>query len=197
MGYARVSSASQNLDRQIEQLKDYVPVENIVMDKESGKDLNRHGYQALKGVLGLREGDTLVVVSLDRLSRKKEDIKKELEWFKQNNIRLMVLDLPTTLIRVPEGQEWILDMINNILIEVLASIAEQERETIRKRQREGIEAAKLKGKHLGRPKLEYPKDWDKYYSMWKNGEITVKKAIEELAVKRSSFYKMVKEMERN
>ena len=119
MGYARVSSKEQNLDRQILQLKKYVEEENIIVDKASGKNLERPGYQALKGVLGLRQGDTLVITSLDRLSRSKTDIKQELQWFKEQGIRLMILDLPTSLIEIPEGQEWIRDMIENILIEVL------------------------------------------------------------------------------
>lgn len=163
MGYARVSSREQNLDRQIMQLKQYVPEDNIIVDKASGKDMDRQGYQALKGVLGLRKGDTLVITSLDRLSRNKDDIRKELQWFKETEIRLMILDLPTSLIEVPEGQGWILDMIQNILIEVLSSIAEQERLTIRKRQREGIEAAKAKGKHMGRPRLQTPDNFMEVY----------------------------------
>ena len=93
MGYARVSSKEQNLDRQILQLKKYVEEENIIVDKASGKNLERPGYQALKGVLGLRQGDTLVITSLDRLSRSKTDIKQELQWFKEQGIRLMILDL--------------------------------------------------------------------------------------------------------
>ena len=98
----------------------------------------------------LRSGDTLVVKSLDRLSRSKADIHSELQWFKQNNIHLKVIDLPTTMMDLPPGQEWVFEMVNNILIEVLGTIAEQERLTIRQRQREGINAAKAKGKHLGR-----------------------------------------------
>ena len=144
-GYCRVSSTGQNLDRQIQQLRQYVQDENIITDKQSGKDLERPGYQALKGALGLRKGDTLYITSLDRLSRNKSDIKNELQWFKENGIRLMILDLPSSMIEVPDGQEWILEMINNILIEVLSSMAEQERLTIRKRQAEGIAAAKRKG----------------------------------------------------
>ena len=155
-GYARVSSREQNLDRQISALKKYVDEQNILTDKSSGKDLERPAYQALKGALGLREGDTLIITSLDRLSRSKEDIKNELQWFQKKKVRLKILDLPTSLIEVPDGQQWIIDMIQNILIEVLSSIAEQERITIRKRQKEGIEAAKAKGKHLGRPKINQP-----------------------------------------
>ena len=145
------------------ELKKYVNEENILMDKSSGKDLDRPAYQALKGALGLREGDTLIITSLDRLSRDKEDIKNELQWFQNKKVRLKILDLPTSLIEVPDGQQWILDMIQNILIEVLSSIAEQERLTIKKRQKEGIEAAKAKGKHLGRPSIEQPKEFAEIY----------------------------------
>lgn len=191
-GYARVSSVEQNLDRQLVELRKYVPEENIVVDKQSGKNLQRPGYMALKGALGLRRGDTLYVMSLDRLSRNKSDIKEELQWFKCQGIRLMILDLPTTMVQVPEGQEWILDMVNSIIIEVLSSIAEQERETIRKRQRQGIDAAKAKGKHLGRPGIKMPDNFGQVYIGWKNGDYTAKKAMNMLGMKSSSFYRMVK-----
>ena len=194
-GYARVSSAEQNLDRQVIALKKYVEEKNIVIDKASGKDTNREGYQALKGLFGLRQGDTLYITSLDRLSRNKEDIKKELQWFREKKVRLKILDLPTSLIEVPEGQQWILDMIQNILIEVLSSIAEQERLTIRKRQREGIEAAKLKGKHLGRPSYELPENFEDVYMRWKAGEITAKEAMQFLGMRKSHFYRKVHEHE--
>lgn len=191
-GYARVSSTEQNLDRQLQVLAQYVPEENIVTDKQSGKDLDRPGYQALKGRFGLRSGDTLYIMSLDRLSRSKADIKGELQWFKENGIRLMILDLPTSMIQVPEGQEWIIEMINNILIEVLSSMAEQERLTIRKRQQQGIEAAKARGKHLGRPAYIKPHNWEEVISSWKSGEISAKKAAEIVGLSRSGFYKLVK-----
>lgn len=194
-GYARVSSKEQNFDRQLLQLRKYVPEKNIIVDKASGKDFQRAGYQALKGVLGLRSGDTLIVTSLDRLSRSKMDIKNELQWFQSQNIRLKILDLPTSLIEIPEGQEWIRDMIQNILIEVLSSIAEQERLTIRKRQREGIEAARRKGTHMGRPRKEMPKDFPEVYRMWKQEEITAVKAMEILGIPHSGFYRFVKQYE--
>lgn len=195
-GYARVSSTGQNLDRQLAELRKYVPEENIVTDKMSGKDLERPGYQALKGSLGLRSGDTLYIKSLDRLSRSKADIKAELEWFQKQGIRLMVLDLPTTMIEVPEGQEWIIDMVTNILVEVLASIAEQERQTIRRRQREGIDAAKAQGKHLGRPAM-HPTDWDAVYFRWEQKKITATKAAAILGISKATFYRLVKREREN
>lgn len=189
-GYARVSTQEQNLDRQLIELRKYVPENDILVDKASGKDTDRPSYQALKGALGLRSGDVLYITSLDRLSRNKNDIKKELEWFKEHGIRLMILDLPTSMIEVPEGQGWILDMITNILVEVLSSIAEQERITIRRRQREGIEAARAKGKHLGRPQIETPEEFPEIYNQWKSGDITAKEAMGMLGMKRTSFYKI-------
>lgn len=194
MGYARVSSTEQNLDRQIMALSEYVPEDCIVVDKASGKNLERPGYQALKGLFGLRAGDTLCIMSLDRLSRNKEDIKGELQWFRDHEIRLKVLDLPTTLIDVPQGQAWIMEMVTNILIEVLASIAEQERLTIRKRQREGIDAAKKKGKHLGRPRVNTPDNMDDVLGEWKKGQISAKEAMRLTGLKRSSFYKLTREL---
>ena len=156
--YARVSSQDQNLDRQLEAFHAMGAEDrDIIVDKQSGKDLNREGYQALRNVI-LRRGDTLVVKSLDRLSRRKADIKAELEYFREEGIRVKVLDLPTTMMEVPEGQEWVFDMVNNILIEVLGTIAQQERTTIKQRQAEGIAAAKAKGKHLGRPRIAAPEN---------------------------------------
>lgn len=193
--YARVSSKDQNLDRQISAFMALGATEReIITDKESGKDLERTGYQALKNAM-LRRGDTLIIKSLDRLSRNKSDIKNELQFFKDNGIRLKVIDLPTTMMDLPQGQEWVFEMVNNILIEVLGTIAEQERATIRQRQAEGIEAAKQKGKKLGRPALTFPDNWDEVYSSWKAGEITAKTAMEQTNTKRTSFYKLVGMME--
>ena len=188
--YARVSSKEQNLDRQLAAFAALGAQErDIITDKESGKDLDRTGYTALKTAL-LRRGDTLVIKSLDRLSRNKTDIKNELQFFKENGIRLKVLDLPTTLIEYPAGQEWVLDMVNNILVEVLSSIAQQERETIRQRQAEGIAAAKAKGKRFGRPKAQKPYNWDEVIAHWKAGEITAVEAMRQTGIKRSTFYKL-------
>ena len=175
--YARVSSKGQNLDRQLAAFTALGASErDIITDKESGKDLDRPGYQALKNAI-LRPGDTLVVKSLDRLSRSKADIPSELRHFREVGIRVKVIDLPTTMMDLPEGQEWVFEMVNNILIEVLGTIAEQERTTIRQRQREGIETARSKGKHLGRPALTVPENWPEVYAAWSAGHITAKEAM--------------------
>ena len=191
-GYCRVSSREQNLDRQLVALQQHVPMENIVIDKRSGKDFEREGYQALKGPLGLKPGDTLYIKSLDRLSRNKDDIKKELEWFRENDIRLMIIDLPTSMIQVPDGQSWIVDMINNILVEVLASMAEQERIEIRSRQREGICAAQAKGIAFGRPKIRKPDNFDAIYEKILKKEYTSKRAMTELGLTSYVFYNFVR-----
>lgn len=196
MGYARVSSTEQSLARQIMELRKYVPEENIVTDKQSGKDLNRPGYQALKGVLGLRRGDVLVIKSLDRLSRNKEEMKQELQWFKDQGIQLRVLDLPTTMIQPEPGQEWIRDMVNNILIEVLSSIAEEERNLIHRRQREGIEAAKNAGIRFGPPDKGFPEEWESYYSRYKQGEIKRKYVLDKLGITADRFKYLKKKYEK-
>ena len=193
--YARVSSRDQNLDRQLAAFRALGASEReIVTDKASGKDLERDGYQALKNAM-LRKGDTLVVKSLDRLSRSKTNIRNELQYFKDHGIRVKVIDLPTTMMDLPEGQEWVFDMVNNILIEVLGTIAEQERATIKQRQAEGIAAKKERGEPTGRPKLKFPDNWTETYTAWKAGEITAKVAMERTGTKRTSFYKLVKQTE--
>jgi len=191
-GYARVSTARQKEDRQVEALRGYgIQERNIIIDRESGKDMDRHGYQTLKNSL-LRSGDVLVVKELDRLSRRKEDIRSELEELKQMGVRVKILDIPTTLTDFPEGQEWVIEMVNSILIEVMGSIAEQERRKIRQRQREGIDAAKAKGVPFGRPQITKPDNWDEVIAQVEGGEITSVQAMAALGIKKTSYYKLRK-----
>ena len=194
--YARVSTKEQNLDRQLAAFRELGADErDIICDKESGKDLDRPGYRMLRDYM-LRPGDTLVIKSLDRLSRRKEDIKNELRHFREMGVRVKIIDLPTSMIEVPAGQEWVLDMVNNILIEVLGTIAEQERETTLKRQAEGIAAAREKGVDFGRPKIEYPSDWAEVYVAWKSGGISARMAMDRMGLKKTTFYKLVRMYER-
>lgn len=207
VGYARVSSREQNLDRQVIALRQYVADDMIVTDKASGKDFNRPGYQSLKvGIGKLIKGDILYVKSLDRFSRNKEDAKKELQYFSELGVRVKILDIPSTMTDIAEGQEWILDMINNILIEVLTSIAENERITIRSRQAEGIAAmpvdkttgkkvSKKTGRCIGRPPIQFPENFEKYYDKWKQREITAVNAMKSLGLKPNSFYKLAHQYE--
>ena len=207
VGYARVSSREQNLDRQLIALSKYVQEDMIVTDKASGKDFNRPGYQSLKiGIGKLVKGDTLYVKSLDRFSRNKEEAKKELQYFSGLGIRVKILDIPSTMADIADGQEWILDMINNILIEVLASIAENERLTIRTRQAEGLAAmpvdkttgkkvSKKTGRCIGRPSIQFPENFEEYYIKWKQREITAVNAMKSLGLKPNSFYKLAHQYE--
>ena len=205
VGYARVSTSEQNLDRQIKALEQYVETDMIVTDKASGKNLNRAGYQSLKvGIGKLVEGDILYVKSLDRLSRNKEELKKELQHFKDKGIKVKILDMPTTMTDFPVEQAWIGDMITNIMIEVLSSIAQNERETTRQRQLEGMEAmpidsttgkkiSRKTGRPIGRPPVTYPKKWDSVYKDWQEKKITARQAMRLLNLKPNSFYKLAKQ----
>lgn len=189
-GYARVSTREQNEDRQLEALTKFgVPEQNIIIDKASGKDTEREGYQYLKRQI-LRKGDTLVIKELDRLSRNKADVKRELEEFKAAGVRVKILDIPTTLTDFPRDQAWILEMINSILIEVLGSIAENERRKIRARQREGIEAAKKKNVHFGRPVNPLPENWEQVLTEVRYGNKKPVEAMQELGISRSCYYRL-------
>lgn len=192
--YIRVSSKEQNLDRQYEAVKGYVTDEKyIYSDKASGKDMEREGFQNL--LKAMRAGDTLFIKSIDRLGRNKQQIKEYLAKFQKEGIRVKIIDLPTSMQDVPAGQEWAIEMINNIIIEVYTAMAEQERVNIKQRQSEGIAVAKAKGKHLGRPVLELPKEWNKLYKQWKVGEITAVAFMDAIDMKKATFYKKVKEYE--
>ena len=209
VGYARVSTSEQNLDRQIKALSQYVEPDMIVTDKASGKNLNRPGYQSLKvGIGKLVEGDTLYIKSLDRLSRNKEDLKKELQYFKEKGIKVKILDMPTTMTDFPAEQAWIGDMITNIMIEVLSRIAQNERETTRQRQLEGLAAmptdyttgkkiSRRTGKPVGRPPVTYPKKWESVYREWQEKKITARQAMRLLNLKPNSFYKLAKQYSEN
>lgn len=193
-GYARISSMTQHEDRQIKKLKEFgVEERNIIVDKESGKNLERDGYQLLETKL-LRAGDTLVIKELDRLGRKKSDIKRELEEFKAMNIRVKILDIPTTLVDFKEETQWIQEMITNILIEVLGGFAEEERKKILKRQREGIDVALEKGVKFGRPQVQVPEEWERVIAMVENKEITSVEAMSLLNLKKTTYYKLRKMM---
>lgn len=190
--YGRVSTKKQNLARQLEAARKYYDIadEFIFTDKQSGKNLDREQYLAMKALL--EPGDEVVVLALDRLSRNKADMKAELAWYRENGIIVRVLNIPTTLIDFGEGQEWVRDMVNNILIEVMGAIAEQERETILERQAEGIEAMPVvdgkkvsakTGRGFGRPKADVTPD--------KLPGETVAQACERLGISRRTWYRLV------
>ncbi|MFT8351317.1 recombinase family protein [Clostridium saccharoperbutylacetonicum] len=194
-GYSRVSTKDQNLDRQLVELKKFVEDRFIFQDKLSGKDFDRPQYQLMRKVA--QKGDVIYVKSLDRLGRNKSQVKEELEYYKNEGVRIKVLDIPTTMTDIPAGQEWLMDMINNLLIEVLSTMAEQERININQRQAEGIAIAKEKGAYKGRKKIEVDDTFKKFYDQWKTEEITAVKAMELTGLKRNTFYRRVAEYEEN
>ena len=137
----------------------------------------------------LRQGDTLVVKELDRLGRNKAKIREELEWFRAEGIRVKILNVPTTLLDC-EGQDWVLDMVSNILIEVMASVAEEERVKIHQRQAEGIAIAQEKGVVFGRPVVAKPDNFEMVMALVDSGQLKAVEAMRELGVKKTTYYKM-------
>ena len=195
-GYARVSSREQSLNRQIDSLKKYVLNErDIIIDKASGKDLNRPGLDNL--LFNIRQGDTLYVHSLDRLGRNKNDIKQLLTKLKEKKVIVRILDLPTSMVDYGKASNSIMELINNILIEVMAYQAQIERENIRKRQEEGIAAAKSRGVRFGREKYEFPKSWEEDYVIWKNAGCTAKSLMQKYGWSSTTFYRKVSDYEKN
>ena len=197
--YARVSSKDQNLDRQIETAKKYKNIDKMFCDKQSGKDFDRPEYQHMKSVVV--SGDEVIIKELDRLGRNKDGIKAEITWFKEHGVTLRILDVPTTLIDF-QGQDWIADMVNNILIEVLGAIAQQEREKTNRRQREGIDAMPVvdgkkfstkKGCTYGRKPVSLGEDFEIFLKKQKDGTMTVSECCEALNISRSTWYAKLKE----
>ena len=199
-GYVRVSTKEQNLARQIESLKKYVPDErDIYADKMSGKDMYRPAYLTLRQMV--RAGDVIYIHEMARLGRNKEDILKELKYYKDKGVIVRILNLPTTLVDYSiygdnKMQKALMNMVNNILIEVLATMAEAEREDIHKRQREGISAARKRGIKFGRPVKNFPDTWEDDYRRWKQGEITAVSLYRKYGMGRSTFYRKVEEWEK-
>ena len=192
IGYCRVSTKDQDLTRQIESLKEY-GCERIYSDKATGKNFNRPEYTKLKDAL--RKGDTLVVHEFDRLGRNKKLTLKELQYFKDNGIRLVALNLPTTQMNTDDN--LMLETINNIVIELYTMMAQQEIETREKRQREGIDVALANGVKFGRKAVEYPKNWESVISLVNNKQLTNIEAMQMLGLKKTTYYRLLKQYREN
>lgn len=195
--YARVSTEEQHIDRQIIAIKKAYPMildEDIFIDKKSGKNFDREEYQILKRVM--RSGDTLVIQDTDRLGRNKKMVKEELSFLRKQEVRLRILNIPTTLIELKDN-DWVMDMVNNILIEVYTALDEQDYHKRRERQREGIEVAKTKGVYKGRKRIEV--DWRKFesvYRLWRvEKKIQAVDAQKLLELNYGTFYRRVREYE--
>lgn len=198
-GYARVSHKDQNLDRQYAMLHEYVPdSRNIIMDKASGKDFERKGWHLLVGSDSsapmLREGDLLVVLSLDRLGRNYDEIRKEWQRITQEiKADIKVLDMPlldTTQRADSLDNRFVADLV----LQILSYVSEKERQSIRERQRQGIEIAKAEGKYKGRkPKPVNEELFRSECKKWRDGLQTATQTFRNCGMTKSYFYLKVKE----
>jgi len=192
-GYIRVSSRDQNEDRQLEAMKQFITEErDIFIDKQSGRNFNREQYQLLKRML--RKDDILYIHSLDRFGRNKEAILQEWKDLTQNiQAHIVVLDMP--LLDTTQYKDSLGNLITDLVLQILSWLAEEERTKIKTRQREGIEVAKKKGKHLGRPRTEITQEFIDTYNQWKEGEITALYAMKKCNMTSPTFYRVVKRYE--
>lgn len=197
-GYARVSSQTQNLDRQIDQLKELVPEErNIIVDKQSGKNFDRKGYNTLVGSEHnaplLREGDLLIITSLDRLGRNYTEIHEQWRKItKEIKADIQIVDMPL-LNTASSSDDLDHKFIADLVLQILSYVSEKERLATKTRQRQGIESAKARGKKFGRPPVVIPKNCEEVIEKWKSGEISAKEAMRMTGLKRTTFYKLIKE----
>lgn len=204
--YERVSSKDQNLERQETAIRNYRPNisdANIFKDKVTGKTFDREHYNEMKIILEHLSkvnatNDLIEVVfeEMDRLGRDKESIKKELQWYKNHGIYIRILELPSTLVDIDSNNKWVMDMVTNILIEVYATMAQQELEKRAKRQTEGIIEAQKKGIKFGRQPIQLNEsEFMTVYNSWKAAEINARQAMNILGIKPNTFYLRVKEYE--
>lgn len=192
-GYVRVSSKDQNEIRQVESLlNEGIDQRDIFIDKQSGKNFEREQYQILKKVM--RRGDTLFVHSLDRFGRNKEQILEEWrELTKEKGIDIVVVDMP--LLDTRKYKDSMGSLITDIVLQLLSWLAEEERNKIRKRQREGIDIALKNGVRFGRQPAQITPEFETAYKKWRAGEIKAVEAMKEANLKKSTFYKLVKKYE--
>lgn len=204
-GYHRTSTAEQHLDRGIREITDYCKINNITLkkiytDQQTGKNFNRPRYTVLKEDV-LRAGDKLIVTELDRLGRNKQDTLKELQYFKENGIRILILELPTTLMDLTnmdnEMAQMMLETINNMMLELYASIAQSEIQKKEKRQREGIRAKKERGEweDYGRPVVMDFEEFAINYQKVIDGEKKPFELMRELNMTKPTFYRYKKKLE--
>ena len=196
--YIRVSSKEQNEQRQIEAMKQFNKNNNItnaieLIDKATGTNTNRGQLQLLLKVVG--QGDLVVIKSIDRLSRNYKECKQLWEEITSKGADIVVIDMP--MLDTRQYKDLLGSFISDLILSVLGYVAEQETEFRKQRQSEGIAIAKAQGKHLGRPKAEYPNNFKEQYELWKQGSQTAKATMDKLGLKRTTFYKLVKEYEGN
>ncbi len=208
VAYHRTSTKDQHLDRGINEITEYCKSNNIKLyknkvytDQKTGKNFDRPRYQMLKKEI-LEEGDVLIVTELDRLGRNKEATLQELRFYKEHNIRVMVLELPTTLIDLSSMENsmarMMMETINNMMIELYASMAQAEIEKKEKRQREGIEAKKARGEwgDYGRPRKMTFEEFSTHYRLVQEGKKKPFELMRELGLSKPTFYRYKNQIEK-
>ena len=193
-GYVRVSSQDQNEDRQLIALQDKrVDPKMIFIDKQSGKDFDRPQYK--KMTKKLKPGDLLYVLSIDRLGRNYEEIQRQWRVLtKDIGIDICVIDMP--LLDTRNGKDLMGTFIADLVLQILSFVAQSERENIKKRQAEGIAAARARGVHLGRPPKPIPQDFDRIVKEWESGKILFNEALKRSGLTEATFYRRRRELKR-
>ncbi|MCR5106714.1 MAG: recombinase family protein [Lachnospiraceae bacterium] len=200
-GYHRTSTREQHLDRGIAEITAYceqnqLELERIYTDQQTGKNFNRPRYQVLKEDV-LRSGDELIITEVDRLGRNKKETLSELQYFREHNIRVKILELPTTLMDISKLDntmaQMLMETVNNMLIELYAAMAQAEIEKKEKRQREGIEAKKARGDwdDYGRPSAIDIEDFKIHYQKVIDGQIRPTELMKQLGISKSTYYRCV------
>lgn len=189
--YIRVSTSEQNEDRQLVVMKQLsINSRNIYIDKQSGKDFKRKAYLEL--IKKLKSGDILFIHSIDRLGRNYTEIQEQWRILtKQKGVDIVVLDMP--LLNTREGKDLTGTLIADLVLQLLAYVAEKEYENIRKRQAEGIKAAKTRGVKFGRPIINTPENFTKLVRQWENREIKIDVVLAETGLKEGTFYRRLRE----
>lgn len=195
-GYARVSTKDQNLARQIEILKaEGIEERDIFVEKESGRSFERKVYRSLVDTV-LREGDLLVVTELKRFGRNYREIYQEWHHItKEIGADIKVTSMP--ILDTTQSKELVGQLITDVVLAVFAYVADEDWAERHELQRQGIEVAKAEGRHLGRPKVQFPENWDEWYPKWKGGEVTASEAMRQMGLKKDSFYRLAKRYEEN
>lgn len=190
-GYVRVSSTDQNEGRQMIALSEAgVPTKNIYMDKMSGKDFERPQYQKL--LKKLKSGDLLYILSIDRLGRNYEEIQKQWRIItKEKNVDICVIDMP--LLDTRQGKDLMGTFIADLVLQILSFVAQSERENIKKRQAEGIAAAKAKGVRFGRPEKNVPDNFATLIKLWEQKKLPLSEVLEQCNMSEATFYRRLRE----
>lgn len=191
--YIRVSSLDQNEARQLRVMEDLkIPAGNIYIDKQSGKDFHRQNYQKLLQVL--KPGDLLYILSIDRLGRNYKEIQNQWRYLtEEKRIDICVIDMP--LLDTRQYKDLLGTFISDLVLQVLSFVAESERDNIRKRQAQGIAAAKAKGVRFGRPEVSVPRNFPVLVSKWRSNKITREEILQTCKMSKATFYRKVREME--